>query len=80
MDQIIAALDPHVLDRAALDVHVKRAVTADTLGCNIYGQLENIMSILDRNEMNRSVKVRRELLALLKFFPRRIAHAQQLSS
>jgi hypothetical protein len=49
----------------------RREEIINEIGCNAYGRLQCIMRVLDWNRPNRDAKVRRELLALLKFFPRK---------
>jgi len=39
------------------------------IGCNVFGRLQYIVTILERNQPDRDAEVRLELLRLLRFFP-----------
>ena len=49
----------------------KREEICNQIGCNVYGRLRYIARVVDWNKSDRDVEVRRELLGLLKYFPRR---------
>lgn len=49
----------------------KREQICNLIGCDVYGRLRYIARVCDWSKPGRDQEVRKELLALLKFFPRR---------
>lgn len=49
----------------------KREQICNQIGCDVYGRLRYVARVCDWNKPDRDVEVRKELLGLLKYFPRR---------